>query len=206
MTRLAHHLIDHATGVMPSSRREWVRAMRAELAHIPSPLAATGFALGCVWAGYAQRIRHMLTLARLARLALAAYAAAGAGGYLLATALLGMVKATPGIKPQDLGSDPGVDRTLSFILAYPVWQLAAFAVIAVLLAAGAVHLVLRRPLALPLLAAGVVAATVIAILDRQLVGSGHGWPLAWSLTWLVPLACLAPVWWLSRRAPDLHAA
>src|SRR5258708_37393302 len=67
MSPLAARLLDHAARVMPPAQRTWVRGMRAELDHIPGPLAAAAFALGCVQASYTQRIRDMLTLARLTR-------------------------------------------------------------------------------------------------------------------------------------------
>lgn len=206
MTPFAGRLLDHAARVMPPTRRDWVQGMRVELAHIPAPLAAAFFALGCVRASYTQRILEMMTFALLARWALAACALVCGGCYLMATALLGAVKATPDLTPQDLGSDPGVAETLSFILGYPTWQLAVFVLIAALLAAGAVLLVRRRPAALPVLASGVVAATLVAALDRGPLGAGADWPLAWSSPWLIPLLCLVPVWWLSRRAPDLGTA
>jgi hypothetical protein len=205
MTLLAVRLLDHAARIMPPSRRDWVRGMRAELAHIPAPAAAAAFALGCIWASYTQRIQDMMTLIRLSRWAFAAYALVCAGGYLLATALLGAVKASPQLTPGDLGTDPGTAEALRFVQGYPTWQLAGFVLVAGLLAAGAVLLVRRRPAALPMLASGVAAATVIAVLDSRLLGAAD-WPLAWSGAWLIPLLSLGPVWWLSRRAPDLKTA
>lgn len=205
MSRLAERLVDHAARVMPEPRREWARAMRVELSYIPAPLAAAVFALGCVWASYSQRILQMLIFSRLARWGLAIYALVCAAGYLLATALIGMIKATPTLTPQDLGTDPGTAEALAFHQTYPAWQLAAFAVIAAALVAGAVLLVRRKPAAFPLLASGVAAASLIAVLDRGLVGAAD-WPLAWSAGWLAPILCLAPAWWLCRRDPDLKSA
>jgi hypothetical protein len=205
MSPLAARLLDHAAGVMPPARADWVRGMRAELTHIADPLAAAAFALGCVQASYAQRLTDMMTLARLTRWTLAAFAAGFAGWYLVATVLLASVKASPNLQPRDLGSDPGTAETLRFIQAYPAWQVGAFALVATLLAVGAVLLARRRAAALLLLAAGAAAANLIAVLDLRLVGADAGWPLAWSAAWLIPLVCLSPVWWLSRRAPDLGA-
>ena len=73
--------------------------------------------------------------------------------------------------------------------------------VAIVLAAGAVLLTRRRLSAFFLLATGFSGATLIALLD-----SGADWPLAWSSGWLSPIVCLAPVWWLSRRAPDVRPA
>lgn len=206
MITFASRLIDHAARVMPASRRDWIGGMRAELAYIPKPLAAAAFALGCVWASYTQRIVEMMIAARLARWALALYALFCAGCYLVATVLTGAIKATPNIRPEDLGTDAGTAEALAFHQAYPAWQLAVFVLIAVLLVAGAVMLLRRKRAALPILVAGVAAATVIALLDRNIPGAAGEWPLAWSAAWLFPLLCLVPVWWLSRRAPDLVIA
>lgn len=205
MTSLAARLLDHAAHVMPPSRREWVRGMRAELAHIPTPVAAAAFALGCVRASYMQRIQDMLTLIRLGRWALAGYAVVCAGCYLLVALLYGHVKTTPGISPQDLGSDPGTAQSLSFAQGYPAWQLAAFVLISALLAVGAVQLVRRRSSALVVIAPSVAVAALISVLDLRLPGAAD-WPLAWSSAWVIPLLSLGPVWWLSRHAPDLRSA
>lgn len=201
MSPLAIRLLDHAVKVMPPARRDWIRAMQAELAYIPDPPVAVLFALGGVWASYGQRALETLTLARLTRWTLAAAALIWAGSYGIATALMVAVKATPGITPQDLGSGPGTAANLRFFQTYPTTQLAVLPVVALLLAAGAVLLVRRRPDALPLLAMALTGGLIVAIADL-----GRDWPLAWSSGWLVPLICLAPVWWLSRRAPDLRTA
>ena len=201
MSSLAARLLDHAVRIMPPSRRDWVKGMQAELAHIPAPVAALSFALGCVRASYLQRIQDMMTFARVTRWTLAAYALVCAGGYAVATALMIGIKATPQLTPQDLGSGPGTAETLLFFQGYPVWRLAILPLIAILLAVGAVLLARRSPGALPLLASGVAGATLVAVFDI-----GADWPLAWSSGWLIPLLCLAPVWWLSRRAPDLRPA
>jgi hypothetical protein len=71
---------------------------------------------------------------------------------------------------------------------------------------GAVELVRRRPKALPLLALGVGLATLLALLDLRLADPGADRPLASMVSLALPLICLGPVWWLSRRAPDLQAA
>jgi hypothetical protein len=201
MTAFAAWLLDHAARVMPPTRRDWIQAMRAELAYIPAPLTAAVFALGCVRASYSQRMLEMMTLAVLIRWTLAAYALVGAGGYVAAATLMIAIKATPQLTPRDLGSGPGTAATLLFFQGYPLWRLIIFPPVAALLAVGAILLARRKPDALPLLASGVAGATLVAVLDL-----GVDWPLAWSSGWLIPLTCLAPVWWLSRRSPDLRPA
>ncbi len=202
---LCARLLDHAARVMPGPRQTWLNAMHGEFAHIKNPLAAIAFALGCVQASYLQRIRDMMIFALITRWVLAAYALFCAGAYLLATALLGAIKATPQIKPEDLGTDPGTTESLSFIQAYPAWQLAVFVPIAGLLVMGAIQLVRRKRSALTLLASGAAIAVLLAVLDLSRAG-GSDWPLAMSTGWLIPIIALALVWWLSRRAPDLKPA
>lgn len=201
MTKLAERLLDHALKVMPPERRDWIRAMQAELDHIPDAPIAVLFALGGVWTSYGQWALRTLTLARLTRWALAIGALAWAGCYAVATAMMIGIKATPGITPQDLGSGPGTAANLRFFQTYPMTNVAVLPVVALLLVAGAVLLVRRRPDALPLLALALTGGLIVAIADL-----GRDWPLAWSGGWMVPLLCLAPVWWLSRRAPDLRSA
>jgi hypothetical protein len=195
MIRFAARLLDHAARVMLPARRGWIQAMRAELAYIPNPLEAFVFALGCVRASYAVRVLEMTTLAGFARWTLAVYALICAGGYAVATALMIAIKATPQLAPRDLGAGPGTAETLLFFQTYPVWRLAILPLVGVFLAGGAVMLARRRPDAFALLVLGVAGAVLVAVLDR-----GASWPLAWSNDWLIPPACLAPVWWLSRRA------
>ena len=204
--RLSLRLLDHAVRVMPASRRAWAAAMRAELHHIPGPWAAAGFALGCVRASYTQRIADMMTFARLARWTLAGLALAWAGFCALAAGLLSMIKASPGLEAADLGSDPGTGATLAYVQAYPAWELAVIALLAVVLAAGAVQLARRRPLALGLLVLGVGVATALAFLDLRLPDPGADRPLGSVASLILPLLGLIPAWWLSRRAPDLTAA
>jgi hypothetical protein len=205
MIWFAARLLDHAARVMPRARRDWIQAMRAELAYIPSPLAALAFALGCVRASYAQRAVDAVSLAVLARSVLAAYALVCAGCYVLATVMMIAIKVTPNLTPQDLGSGPGTAQTLLFFQTYPVSRLAIFPVVAILLAIGAILLARRKPDAFPLLISAAAGALMVAVPDTHAIW-GVNWPLALSSDWLIPLACFAPIWWLSRRAPDLKPA
>jgi len=80
------------------------------------------------------------------------------------------------------------------------------AMAAVLLTVGAIQLARRRPLALPILAVGVGLATLLTLIDLRLPDPGADRPMASVAGLLIPLLCLVPVWWLSRRAPDLKTA
>jgi hypothetical protein len=203
---LTARLLDHAVRVMPPSRVTWARAMRAELDHIEGPLTAAAFALGCVRASYAERIHDMLTIARLTRWTLAVLALAWAGFGALAAVLLIAIKTRADIRPVDLGTDPGVEQTLAFIQSYPAWEVGAIGLTAALLTFGAVQLARRRRLALPLLALSVGLATALALFDLRLSDPGSDRPMDSAAGLLIPLLCLIPVWWLSRRAPDLTLA
>jgi len=54
--RLADRLMDHASAVMPPGRSEWAGAMRAEYSCLRGEPEALGWAWGCVWACYVERI------------------------------------------------------------------------------------------------------------------------------------------------------
>ena len=204
--RLASGLMEHAAWAMPPAQRPWIRAMRAELHHIPGDLAGAAFALGCVQASYAQRIAMMISLLRMARWTLGGLALAWAAFGVLAAALLGAVKASPGMRAADLGADPGTEETLRFIQAYPDWELGALALAGVVTAAGAVQLVRRRPDAIVLLIFGVGGAIILAILDLRLVDPSANRPLNSTAILLLALIGLIPGWWFSRRAPDLKTS
>jgi hypothetical protein len=57
--RVALALAAHAAKVLPPERREWSQAMIAEVDHLPSADAAINWAIGCVFAGYIERMRTM---------------------------------------------------------------------------------------------------------------------------------------------------
>lgn len=197
MIRLARLLIDHADRMMPAARRGWGQAMKAELAHLPSTPAALRFALGCVQASYALRVRELMTLSSVARLTLAAWAMIGAAGYLLAAILMVLIKATPGLAPGDLGSDAGTAATLTFVRTYPWLTLATLPLVATLLAVGSVRLLRAERGAFGLLACGGGGAAGLA-----LASPGAVWPLAWSLENLAILAFILLIWRLGRPAPE----
>ena len=46
--------------VAPGERAEWAQAMTNELDYLSPDLSAVGWALGCLWACYAERIRAMV--------------------------------------------------------------------------------------------------------------------------------------------------
>lgn len=65
--RVALALVTHAAHIFPHHRREWSRAMISEVDHLPSAGAAIRWAMGCIVAGYIERIRMSRSLRRLSR-------------------------------------------------------------------------------------------------------------------------------------------
>ena len=57
---VARALVKHAAMVSPGERAEWAQAMTNELDYLSPDLSAVGWALGCLWACYVERIRAMV--------------------------------------------------------------------------------------------------------------------------------------------------
>ena len=57
--RLAHRVLLHSAVVFPSERSSWAEAMRIEARHIDDDREALRWALGSLYAGYAERLRAM---------------------------------------------------------------------------------------------------------------------------------------------------
>jgi hypothetical protein len=60
--RIALGLAAHAAHILPLKRREWSSAMISEIDHLPSAGAAIRWAMGCIIAGYIERIRMSRSL------------------------------------------------------------------------------------------------------------------------------------------------
>jgi hypothetical protein len=58
--RVAMVLLQAAARILPPTRSEWARDMRAELDHVESDGAALSWAIGCVWASLWERANAML--------------------------------------------------------------------------------------------------------------------------------------------------
>jgi hypothetical protein len=54
--RIARTVAGHASRVLPGARSGWAEAMRRELDYIEDDRAALRWAIGCVMAGYAERL------------------------------------------------------------------------------------------------------------------------------------------------------
>jgi hypothetical protein len=60
--RLAGAVVRHATSVLPRGRAAWAAAMREEIDHISDDHEALRWSLGCLRAGYSERIQIMRLL------------------------------------------------------------------------------------------------------------------------------------------------
>ena len=59
--RVAVVLVTHAAKALPSHRADWARAICAEIHHVSNDFKALGWALGCVFASYSERINTVNT-------------------------------------------------------------------------------------------------------------------------------------------------
>jgi hypothetical protein len=58
--RVARELVKHAATISPKERADWARAMINELDYLPPDMSAVGWALGCIFVSYSERIRAMI--------------------------------------------------------------------------------------------------------------------------------------------------
>ena len=65
MQRISSSLVEHAVAVMPTARKEWARAMRAELASLDVGNERIRWSFGCLCAAYSERVRSFAVLDRL---------------------------------------------------------------------------------------------------------------------------------------------
>ena len=66
--QVARALVRHAALVSPGERAEWAQAMINELDYLSPDTSTVGWALGCIWVCYSERIRAMVrSLASLPR-------------------------------------------------------------------------------------------------------------------------------------------
>lgn len=100
--RIAHALGRHLVQVMPATRTDWAAGMKAEIEAIDAPGAALAFALGCVRAGYARRLRTVPGAIAAAQ-ALVGAATIAFSMLVLANAGWSMALKTPAFLPQIFG-------------------------------------------------------------------------------------------------------
>jgi hypothetical protein len=57
--RVARELVKHAAMALPEERADWAQAMINEFDYLPPDMSAVGWALGCIFVSYSERIRAM---------------------------------------------------------------------------------------------------------------------------------------------------
>lgn len=58
--RAAYGLVKHAAMVLPEERAEWAQAMINEMDYLSPDKSAVGWAFGCLFVGYSERMRFMI--------------------------------------------------------------------------------------------------------------------------------------------------
>jgi hypothetical protein len=227
MRRLADRLVRHAGRMLPASRpekREWVEAMRRETDAIGDDRQALGWALGCVFASYAERIKAMSIVdAAIARGVLIFFIALEVLSNFFATIVTVAYKTGHmGIVQAMSGQMPGDDYRpfIPLMNAIPWWVHALWvgSGILYLIAAGLLF-TSRRSAAFPLFTGG-FALTMIAKVGSSIVmaqaglqpvvgraGSVVGRIIQAVPEFILPLAIVLVLWliWRSRTATPAAA-
>jgi hypothetical protein len=151
MQRISFCLAEHAVTVMPAARKEWARAMRAELASLDVGIERIRWSFGCLRAAYSERVRNFAVLDRLAVRILIALLSLNEAHRLLWSAKLAWIYRTnPNWAARYLGSE-----NLQVYAAIPTLLIGLSAISASLYAVAAAYLVRHRRNAVPYYAAAV---------------------------------------------------
>jgi hypothetical protein len=151
MQRISSSLAEHAVTVMPAARREWARAMRAELASLDVGIERIRWSLGCLRAAYSERVRSFTALDRLGMRILIALLSLNEAHVLIWSAKLAWVSRTnPNWAARYLGS-----AGIQVYAAIPTLLIGLSAISAALYAVAAAYLVRHRRNAVPYYAAAV---------------------------------------------------
>lgn len=149
--RISSGLAGHALAVMPAARKEWARAMRAELASLDRGFERVQWSLGCLRAAYSERVRSLLVLDRPAvRILIALLSLSEAHGLIFSAELAWVYRTDPNWAARYLGRE-----SIPVFAAIPTLLIGLFAISAALYAVAAVYLVRDRRNAVPYYAAAV---------------------------------------------------
>jgi len=216
---LALLLIRHAAAVMPSSRRDWTAAMRAEVSAIEDPKQALAFAAGCVLTAYQQRISPMRIALAVGRFGVTIVTLLTAGVHI--AFLLYWLAIIHDLKTNGMNGWAGrfpmfkglsVDQVMQGIGLLPVWHVSALVAITAAFALSAWMMATRRFKAVAVTAgAGLVINTANALAMQAtsgpyLVHHEIAWlySLAYALLVMAALVFGGADRWLARR-PQLAA-
>jgi hypothetical protein len=151
MQRISFSLAEHAVAVMPAARKDWARAMRAELASLEVGIERIRWSCGCLRAAYSERVRDFAVLDRLGMRILIALLSLSQTHVLIWSAKLAWVSRTnPNWAAPYLGSE-----NIPVYAAVPTLLIGLSAISATLYAVAAAYLVRNRRNAVPYYAAAV---------------------------------------------------
>lgn len=213
---LALLLIRHAATVMPSSRRDWTAAMRAEVSALEDPRQALAFAAGCVLTAYQQRISPMRIALAVGRFGVTIVTLLTAGVHI--AFLLYWLAIIHDLKTHGMNSWVGkfpiyqglsAEAALHTIDLKPVWHVGAVVAMTAAFALSAWFLAHRRFKALAATAGAGLAINTANALALQaasgpyLIHQEIAWlySLAFALLILAALAFGSADRMLARRAP-----
>jgi hypothetical protein len=151
MQRISFSLADHAVAVMPAARKEWARAMRAELSSLDAGIERIRWSVGCLRAAYSERVRNFAILDRLVvRIIIALLSLNEAHGLIWSAKLAWVYRTNPNWAARYLGSE-----SIQVYAAIPTLLIGLSAISAALYAVAAAYLVRHRRNAVPYYAAAV---------------------------------------------------
>ncbi len=173
MQRIASSLAEHAVAVMPAARKEWARAMRAELASLDVGSERIRWSFGCLRAAYSERVRHFAVLDRLlVRILIALLSLNEAHGLIWSAKLAWVYRTNPNWAARYLGSE-----SIQVYAAFPSLLIGLSAISAALYAVAAAYLVCHRRNAVPYYAAAVGTELVSLIGFSWVSVSVDSWSL-----------------------------
>jgi hypothetical protein len=190
LRRVIALLATHAQNVAPRHRADWARGMASEIHHIPGDRAAFTWALGCVFASYAERMRTMMgTPPRISRWVLVLE-------MLLCFVPLTWLWLAVLANLDRMQGEDGI-LALTAALAGPIGLAAAFKIV-----------VLKRPLLsrFAVIGLGVFAAWTLLAYSLQVAAGGrpvHDWWREFVLIALLPALGIGHLLYLGR--PGGHA-
>jgi hypothetical protein len=151
MQRISFRLAEHAVAVMPAARKEWARAMRAELASLDMGIERLRWTFGCLRAAYSERVRNSAGLDRLAvRILIALLSLNEAHGLIWSAKLAWVYRTNPNWAAHYLGSE-----SIQVYAAIPTLLIGLSVISAALYAVASAYLVGHRRSAVPYYAAAV---------------------------------------------------
>jgi hypothetical protein len=173
MQRISSSLAEHAVAIMPAARKEWARAMCAELASLDVGIERIRWSFGCLRAAYSERVRNFAALDRLGVRILIAVLSLNEAHVLIWGAKLAWVSRTnPNWAARYLGSEG-----THVYAAIPTLLIGLSAISAALYAVAAAYLLRHRRNAVPYYVAAVGTELVSLIGFSWISVSVDSWSL-----------------------------